>query len=142
MMKELISNKVEYQSLKSKEQESYNFAKVTGILADYGFECSSVNSDGHGADMIAYHYLTGKLFAIQLKGRPCIYKKYEDKGLWMAYIDQNAGELCLYEHDKAVALFEQSESANTSSWKDKGGYSYTRGGNTPFEDIILRIPTH
>jgi hypothetical protein len=29
--------KIEYKDLNSKQQESYNFQKVTGLLADYGF---------------------------------------------------------------------------------------------------------
>ena len=48
-MEELLLKKVRYEDLKSKEKESYNFAKVSGRLADFGFECSAVNSDGHGA---------------------------------------------------------------------------------------------
>lgn len=139
-MKDLLVSRVTYSALKSKEKESYNFAKVTGFLADYGFECSAVNSDGHGADMIAYHYLSGKLFAIQLKGRPGVYRKYQGKNLWMAFIDREKNTLCLYPHDQAVEQFEQSSSADTSSWIDKGEYTYTRSGKTPFEALIVRIP--
>ncbi len=140
VIEELLLKKVRYEDLKSKEKESYNFAKVSGRLADFGFECSAVNSDGHGADMIAYHYLSGALFAIQLKGRPGVYRKYAGKNLWVAFIDWELGELCLYSHDQAVVMFEQSSSARTSSWMDKGEYHYPSRGNTPFEQIILQIP--
>lgn len=139
-MKSLLKNKVDYDKLGGKEQENYNFAKTASKLAEYGFSCSQITADKHGADMLAYHIETGETFAIQLKGsRATLGKKYIGKRIWIAYMDRNTNELCLYNHDDAVAIFEQGPSALTKSWQEEGGYSGVNLHNQ-FNHIIIRLP--
>ncbi len=46
---------IEYRTLNSKAQETYNFHKMAAILADYGYNCLWLNDDWNGADCIAIH---------------------------------------------------------------------------------------
>ena len=138
-MKELFKTKVDYNVLGGKEQESFNYAKTAFKLAEYGFHCNLMPADKHGADMIAYHISTGKIISIQLKGsRATLNKKYEGKNIWIAYIDQRTDELCMYDHDLAMSMFEQGPSALTESWLVKGQYSGMSLHNQ-FNDIIIRL---
>ena len=68
----------------------------------------------------------GFTLQIQLKGsRATLNKKYliTKEPLWIAYIDQASNELCLYDHAKAVKMFEKTSSAKSESWKIHGKYS-------------------
>ena len=139
-MEHLFKEKVNYDSLIGKEQEVYNFAKTASVLVDYGFSCNLITADKHGADMIAYHISTGETISIQLKGsRAVINKKYKGKNLWIAYTDRKTNEICIYNHDLAMGIFENGKSALTQSWLNNGKY----GGmslHNQFNDIILRLP--
>ena len=139
-MEHLFKEKVNYDSLIGKEQEVYNFAKTASVLVDYGFSCNLITADKHGADMIAYHIDTGETISIQLKGsRAVINKKYKGRNLWIAYTDRKTNEICLYDHDLAMSIFENGKSAQTQSWLNNGKY----GGmslHNQFNDIILRLP--
>ena len=42
--------RISYDELTSKQKEIYNFQKVAGILADFGFNCIKLNDDWQGAD--------------------------------------------------------------------------------------------
>jgi hypothetical protein len=138
-MKELLKTKVDYTKLTGKEQEVINFHKTAAVLADFGFECSKISADKNGADMNAYHIETGKTISIQLKGsRATLCKKYMGRGLWIAYIDQNTNEVCFYDHDQAVSIFEQGPSAQTVSWKTNGQYS-GKTMHRQFEEAISRL---
>lgn len=139
-MENRLKTKIDYSKLGGKEQENYNYAKTAAKLAEYGFSCCLVTADKHGADMIAYHIKSGDKFSIQLKGsRATLDKKYEGKDIWIAYTDRKTNELCLYDHDKAMAIFEQGPSALSESWQVKGGYSGMSLHNQ-FNDIIIRLP--
>ena len=139
-MKELFKTRVDYNILGGKEQEVYNFAKTASVLVEFGFSCNLITADKHGADMIAYHIATGKNINIQLKGsRATLNKKYKGRNLWIAYIDRKTNELCMYDHDLAVDIFELGPSAQTDSWKIKGQYSGVSLHNH-FEQVIIRLP--
>ena len=47
--------RVDYDSLNAKQQEAYNFQKVSAVLADYGFNCIKLTDDWNGADFLACH---------------------------------------------------------------------------------------
>ena len=47
--------KIPYKDLNSRQKENYNFQKVAGELADYGFNCLRLTDDWQGADFIACH---------------------------------------------------------------------------------------
>ena len=66
-------------------------------------------------------------------------KKYKGKNLWIAYTDRKTNEICIYNHDLAMSIFENGKSALTQSWLNNGKY----GGmslHNQFNDIILRLP--
>ena len=49
------TKKIKYGSLNNRQKESYNFQKVSSILAEYGFVTMKLNDDWQGADFIAQH---------------------------------------------------------------------------------------
>src|SRR5207244_5579086 len=44
---------INYANLNSRQQEAYNFQKVSGVLADFGFTTIRLTDDWQGADFIA-----------------------------------------------------------------------------------------
>lgn len=137
-IEEYLANKLDYAKVKNgKAKEVMNFSQIAWFLAKFGFECIKVNSDKHGADMLAYHTNKSVTFQIQIKGRPVLKKDYKCKNLYICYIMQTEKKICFYKHDEALVLFEQSKSANTKSWLENGKYSWP-SGNTPFDSIIKK----
>jgi hypothetical protein len=76
--------KIEYSELNSKQKESYNFQKVSGVLADYGYTTIRLSDDWQGADFIAQH-VSGEFVKVQLKGRLEVNKKYIGKDIFMCF---------------------------------------------------------
>jgi hypothetical protein len=112
---------VDYASLNGKQQEIYNFQKIAGVLADYGFNCIKLADDWQGADFLAYHKDGRDTLRVQLKGRMFIGKNYLGKAIWMAFPHKQ--EWFLVPHDVLVDLVEQNTNwLQTSSWIDKGVY--------------------
>ncbi len=119
----LVLKKIEYSSLNARQQENYNFHKISAVLADYGFVSLRLSDDWQGADFIAVH-VDGEMFIrVQLKGRPCFYKKYLGKNLYVAFCSE--GEWYLYPHDEVLdQVLKQTGIGKTESWPIKGGYSF------------------
>jgi len=114
--------RIEYSNLNSKQKEIYNFQKLSGILADYGFNCIKLADDWQGADFLAYHIDGITTLRVQLKGRVTIDKKYVDKDLHMAF--PVSGIWYLIPHDILVRLSgEHCNWLRTDSWSSKGSYS-------------------
>ena len=61
----------------TRRKENFNFAKLCGVMADYGFNLLRLSDDWEGADAIAVH-IDGKThLRIQLKGTGLVFaKKY------------------------------------------------------------------
>ena len=78
--KEMNRTRVGYSDLNARQQENYNSAKLSAILAAYGYFTRWLNDDYNGADMIALREGQEALL-IKLKSRPFIGKKYRNKGL-------------------------------------------------------------
>ena len=117
--------KVRYEALTSRQKEQYNFQKVAGLLADYGFNCIKLNDDWQGADFLAYHKDRDTTLKVQLKGRVSIYSKYEGKDIWMCFPVRRASARRWYlvPHDRLVEIVgERTNWLETASWKS-GGYS-------------------
>ncbi len=76
---------IKFSTLTTKQKEIYNFQKVSGLLADYGFNCIKLTDDWWGADSLAYHKDGNQTLKVQLKSRITIEKKYEGKGLYMTF---------------------------------------------------------
>ena len=91
MIAKLKIGKIDYRKLNGRQKENYNFQKISGILADYGFATIRLSDDWNGADFIA-QYADGKtLLRVQLKGRLDIGKKYEGKNLWLFFPPMESG---------------------------------------------------
>jgi hypothetical protein len=114
--------KIKYSELNAKQKECFNFHKISGVLADYGFNCIKLSDDWLGADFLAYHLKTGETLKVQLKGRLTIDKKYVNKDLWITFpFDEN---WYLIKHDNLVSLSEKHTNyLTTKSWCDGGCYS-------------------
>lgn len=113
--------RVNYDDLNSRQQENFNFAKLAGVLAEYGFTALRLSDDWKGADLIAVHIEGDRDIKVQLKGRLTFERKYLNKNLWVAF---RSGETWyLYDHD---ALFERIRERieATDSWREHGGYSW------------------
>ncbi len=115
--------KINYQDLNPRQQENYNFQKISAVLADYGFTTLRLSDDWQGADFIAQH-IDGELFLkVQLKGRLTFCKKYLGKNLHVAFHMDD--QWYLYPHDE---LFKEiagmSNLEKTKSWLDKGEYHF------------------
>ena len=114
--------KIDYKKLKPRQQENYNFQKISGVLADYGFNTLRLSDDWQGADFIANH-IDGKTFLkVQLKGRLSFYKKYINKDIWICFPYKK--DWYLLPHDEA---FEELKTVmkwhKSDSWIKNGGYS-------------------
>jgi hypothetical protein len=116
-------NHINYQSLNPRQQENYNYHKVSAILADYGFTTLRLSDDWQGTDFIAQH-VNGTFMKVQLKGRLSVDRKYFGKNLWICF-RTNRG-CCLYEHDPAIAAIEDiTPFQHTQSWINDGDYSFS-----------------
>lgn len=114
--------KVEYAKLKARQQEVFNFQKVAGQLADYGFNCIKLADDWQGADFLAYHVDGKNTLKVQLKSRLTISRKELGKSLFIAFpVD---GVWYLLEHDRLVTLVKKHTPYLASdSWCKHKGYS-------------------
>ncbi len=114
-------SKIDYKSLNPRQKEIFNFQKVSGELAGYGFNCIKLADDWQGADFLAYHKDGQDTLKVQLKGRITIDKKYENKKLYMAFpLDEN---WYLIEHDTLIKkVGKHTNWLNTDSWVNKGVY--------------------
>ena len=119
---ELRLQRINYADLSSKQKEIFNFQKIAGALADYGFNCIKLADDWQGADFLAYHKDGEQTLKVQLKARVTIDRKYLGKGLFMAF--PNKGIWYLVQHDELVRIAgETTPWLRTASWKEHGLYS-------------------
>ena len=61
--------RIKYEDLNAKQKQIYNFQKVAGLLADYGYNCIKLDDDWQGADFLAYHNDGDQTLKVQLKAR-------------------------------------------------------------------------
>jgi hypothetical protein len=126
--------KVAYCELNGKQQEMYNFHRVAGILADYGFSSIKLSDDWAGADFLASHKDGTDIRRVQLKSRLTIDRKYMGKSLYMAF--KTNLNWYLVPHD---FLVEQAGNCtnwlNTSSWVDSGCYHSANPGVALLQSI-------
>jgi hypothetical protein len=116
--------RVKYAEINSRQKEIFNFQKVSGLLADFGFATYRLTDDWNGADFLAVHFDGSTFLRVQLKGRLTFEKKYTGKNLWVCF--RHAGLVYLYPHDELLAeALKVTNIANTESWlKANGGYSF------------------
>src|SRR5258706_131411 len=116
---------INVRTLNSRQIENYNFAKLSAILADYGFNTMRLSADWNGADFIAQHVACPTLL-VQLKGRFGFWPKYIGKSIHIAFPGSN-GDWYLYPHDDLLKpVLARIE--GTRSWKGETsgepGYSW------------------
>ena len=116
---------IKYNGLNSKQRERYNFQKIAGLLADYGYSSIKLDDDWQGADFIAQHIDGNTFIKIQLKSRLTFDRKYLGKNIFIAfpYLDS----WYLFDHDELLNIFLVTFStsmATSPSWTMKGGYSW------------------
>jgi hypothetical protein len=115
--------KIQYSTLNAKQKEAYNFQKLSGILADYGFVTIRLSNDWQSADFIAQHIDGTRFLKVQLKGRLYFSKAYEGKDIYVAFPD--GGAWYLYPHDEALSLIlNKTNIASTRSWMEGGVYHF------------------
>lgn len=118
-------DKIEYSKLNARQKETFNFQKVSAVLADYGFATIKLNDDWQGADFIAQHIDGETYLKIQLKARLTLAKKYCGKELYVCFPHKE--EWYLYSHDSLLQDFTErfSESMiKSKSWVEGGVYTW------------------
>ena len=125
---------ITYEELSAKQREIYNFQKLAGVLADYGFNCIKLHDDWQGADFLAHHKDGKQTLKVQLKGRLTIAKKYQGNKLYIAF---RVYEIWyLVPHDKLVKIVgETTNWLSTDSWVRGGEYNSGR----PSKKLLSRL---
>ncbi len=114
--------RIDYSRLNSRQKEVFNFQKVAGLLADYGFNCIKLADDWQGADFLAYHKDGNTTLKVQLKSRLTIAKKYMDKDIYVAF--PVGASWYVLEHDALVVLVgEKTKWLESEVWHAQGVYS-------------------
>jgi hypothetical protein len=120
---ELMFEKISYRALNSRQKENYNFQKVAGELADYGYNCLRLNDDWQGADFLACHIDGTTFLKVQLKGRMCIDSKYCGKSIHIAFLSGN--DCYVYPHDEFMdTVLAMNKINNSKSWLNGRAYSW------------------
>lgn len=115
--------RVHYSNLNSRQQESYNYQKISAVLADYGFVTMRLSDDWRGADFIAQHVDGLTFLKVQLKGRLFFAKKYRDRDIHICFPSDS--QWFIYPHDELLALaLEARDFSGTASWMNDGAYSF------------------
>jgi len=131
-----IIEKVSYSELNARQKESYNFQKVSSILADYGFTTMLLNNDWQGADFIAQNINSDFFLKVQLKGRLTFSKKYIGKDIFIAFpsLIESYQNWYLFPHDDLLSIFLNDFKLGASkSWVEEGLYSFNRLSNKQIE---------
>jgi len=118
--------KIKYKDLNAKQKESYNYQKISALLADYGFTTIKLDDDWQGADFLAIHIDGKQQLKVQLKGRLTFDKKYQKKKIYICFPHKK--KWYLYPHDSLLKLFLNKYSntfAQSKSWRTKGSYSWS-----------------
>ena len=121
--------KIEYSELNAKQKESYNFQKVSGVLADYGYTTIRLSDDWQGADFIAQK--ASEYIKVQLKGRLEVNRKYTGKDIFMCF--RHKENWYLGPHDEILEVVEGSIE-KTSSWTN-GKYTW----KTPSKKLLSEL---
>lgn len=126
--------RVKYAELNGRQKEIYNFQKLAALLSDFGFNCIKLSDDWNGADFIAFHHQRDLTLRVQLKGGLEIHKKYQGKGLHMAFPIK--GTWYLIEHDLLVDFCgAYATYLDTKEWNAKGWY-YTATTNAELRKAL------
>lgn len=92
--------RIRYKDLNARQKENYNYQKLAGVLADYGFVTMRLSSDWQGADLIAQHVDGLTFLKVQLKARLTFCQKYVGKDLCIAFPRRD--DWYIYPHDELL----------------------------------------
>jgi hypothetical protein len=116
---------IKYSDLNSRQRERYNFQKIAGLLAGYGFSSIKLDDDWQGADFLAQHIDGITFIKVQLKGRLTFDRKYIDKNIFIAFPYRDTWYM--FDHDELLEVFLKTfanSMATSVSWAERGGYSW------------------
>lgn len=114
----------DYEGLNARQQEAFNFQKVSGVLADYGYLTLRLSDDWQGADFIAQHVSGDHFLKIQLKGRLVFDRKYCGRDLLICFPESRQAWF-LYPHDSVLEqVLATGMLKGTDSWDEKGLYHF------------------
>jgi uncharacterized protein (DUF4415 family) len=123
----ILGERIDYNNLNARQQESYNLQKASSIFAEYGYLVMKLSDDWNGPDFIALKFGLefGKdnYLKVQLKGRFGFWKKYLGKNLFICFCDQDSKNWYLYPHDELCEIIMKKH-VDSISWKDKGEYHF------------------
>ena len=120
----VVYRKIKYDNLNPRQQESYNFQKISAILADYGYITIRLSSDWKGADFIAQH-CDGTFLKVQLKGRLVVAEKYCGKELYIGF--PHNGIWYLVPHDKLLEEVKNNHDLNkNTTWATQRTVDYRK----------------
>ena len=124
--------RIPYAHLKSsKAKENYNYQKISGVLAEYGFTTLRLSDDWKGADFIAQH-VSGMFLKVQLKSRLGFAKKYIKGDIYICFRHHN--DVYLFPHDELLAASKKIlKHHRTKSWIENGAYNWPKIPKELFE---------
>jgi hypothetical protein len=106
-------------ALTTRQKEAANFGEVSAVLAGHGFDCVWLGDDRNGTDFLARHVATGETLRVQLMSCLAVGRKYEHKGLWVAFPVER--DWYLLEHDKLRDIVgERTPALRNRSWLEDG----------------------
>ena len=116
--------RIEYERLNARQKESYNFQKISAVLADFGYVTIRLSDDWKGADFLAQH-IGGHTLRVQLKSRLMLAKTYLKKDLWITF--RRKDTWFLFPHDEIVkVVLKKTKIGKTRSWAVRGRYSFPK----------------
>jgi len=128
--------KIKYESLKPKQQEIYNFQRVSAIFAEYGYSVTLLRDDIEFADFVAVPFLREKItkpIFVQLKGGLTLQKKYLKKELYICFFDKKSKAWYLYPHDELYFIWKQKKDVEKHDYKVWGESAVPKWAETPLE---------
>ena len=126
-MPPLNFTEIRYEDLNGKQQESYNFQKLSAVLADFGYITIPMNNDWNGADFIAQGH-DGKFIKVQLKSRLTFDKKYLRQNLYVCFRDGigDNSTWYMYDHDEVLDnLRSDGKIVGTKTWELNKPYHFS-----------------
>lgn len=136
-----LFEKIPYDTLNGRQKETYNFQRLSAVLAEFGYLTIRLSDDWNGADFIAQHFVTKKFLKVQLKSRLTFDKKYRDKELYICFRDGDQGDWYMYNHEELLGkVLSQIEESKT--WTANKPYHFP-ALSSPMKKLLepYRIPS-
>jgi hypothetical protein len=130
-----VFQRITYSQLSPLQQESYNYQKLSSLLADFGYVTIRLSDDWNGADFIAQHMQGGGFLKVQLKGRLFFAKMYGGKDISIAFPD--GPDWYVYPHDEVLRIVHGITGfMDTEAWRGPGIYHFPRISKAVKEALI------